>query len=75
MIKNADYFASSEEIESSHDAPKFKISDRVRITKDKVTVVIYSVWKSNPWTYIITDLNGEKTIGTIYEKELFLSKL
>ena len=23
-----------------------------------------------PWTYVINDLNGEKNIGTFYEKEL-----
>ena len=23
-----------------------------------------------PWTYVITDLNGEKIVGTFYEKEL-----
>ena len=23
-----------------------------------------------PWTYVINDLNGEKLIGTFYEKEL-----
>ena len=23
-----------------------------------------------PWTYVINDLNGEKIIGRIYEKEL-----
>ena len=23
-----------------------------------------------PWTYVISDLNGEKIVGTFYEKEL-----
>ena len=23
-----------------------------------------------PWTYVISDLNGEETFGTFYEKEL-----
>ena len=23
-----------------------------------------------PWTYVINDLNGEKILGTFYEKEL-----
>ena len=32
---HADYFALTEEIESTHKAPKFKIGDRVRITKHK----------------------------------------
>ena len=29
----------------------------------------------NRWTYKIKDLNGEKIIGSFYEKELLLSKL
>ena len=32
---NANYFALTEETESNHKAPKFKASDRVRITKYK----------------------------------------
>ena len=28
------------------------------------------VRKTVPWTYVITDLNGEETIGTFCEKEL-----
>ena len=31
------------------------------ITKVKSTV---------PWTYVISDLNHEETVGTLYEKEL-----
>ena len=34
-----------------------------------------SVLKTNPWTFKIKDLNGEKIIGSFYEKELLLSKL
>ena len=36
--------------------------------------IINSVLKTNPWTYKIKDLNGEKIIGKFYGKELFLSK-
>ena len=32
--------------------------------------IINSVLKANPWTYKIKDLNGEKIIGSFYEKEL-----
>ena len=32
---NADYFAMTERIETNHKAPKFKVNDRVRITKYK----------------------------------------
>ena len=58
--------------------PKFKIGDDVRISKyknifakgytlncsEEVFVIIV------PWTYIISDLNGEEIIGTFYENEL-----
>ena len=67
---------------------KFKVNDRVRITKYKnifskgytenwsrEIFIIDSVLKTNPWTYKLKDLNGEKIIGSFYEKELLLSKL
>ena len=66
-------------------APKFKVSDIVRITQYKnifskgytknssrEIFLINSVLKTNPWTYKIKDLNGEKVIGSFYEKELLL---
>ena len=34
---NADYSALTEKIERNHKAPKFKVNDRVRITKYKDT--------------------------------------
>ena len=34
------------------------------------TFIIDSVLTTNPWTYKIKDLNGEKIIGSFYEKEL-----
>ena len=37
--------------------------------------IISSDFKTNPWTCEIKDLNGEKIIGSLYEKELLLSKL
>ena len=68
--------------------PKFKVNDRVWITKHKnifskgytenwsrEIFIIDSVLKTNPWTYKLKDLNGEKIIGSFYEKELLLSKL
>ena len=80
---NADYSVLTENIESNPKAPKFKVKDRVRITKYKnifskgytenwsrEIFIIYSVLKTNPWTYKIKDLNGEKVIGSFYEKEL-----
>ena len=32
--------------------------------------VIKKVKKTVPWTYVISDLNGEEIIGPFYEKEL-----
>ena len=32
--------------------------------------VIKNVKKTVPWTYVISDLNGEEIAGTFYEKEL-----
>ena len=70
---NADCSALTENIETNNKAPKFKVNDRVRITKYKnifskgytenwsrVIFVIDSVLKTNPWTYKIKDLNWEK---------------
>ena len=37
------------------------------------TFIIDSVLETNAWTYKIKDLNGEKIIGTFYEKELLQS--
>ena len=63
--------------------PKFKIGSHVRISKYKnafakgytpnwpeVVFLIKEVENSVPWTYAISDLNGEKNIKTFYEKEL-----
>ena len=63
----------TEKTETNHNAPKFKVNDRVRATKHKNIFskrytenwpreisIIYSVLKTNPCTYKIKDLNGEK---------------
>ena len=83
---NADYSALTEKIERNSKAPKFKINGRIRITKYKNIIskdytgnwsreifIIDSVLKTNSWTYKITDINGEKIIGSFHEKELLLS--
>ena len=85
---NADYSAFTEKIETNHNAPKFKVNDRVRITKYKnifskgytenwsrKTFIINSVLKTNRWTYKLKDLNGDTIIGSFYEEELLLSVL
>ena len=85
---NADYSALTEKIETSSKAPKFKVNDRVRLTKYKnifskgynenwsrEIFIINSVFKANLWTIKIKGLNGEKIIESFYESELLLSKL
>ena len=78
-VKN-DSFAEHNE-ESDEKDPKFKVGDHVRISKYKnISAKGYApnwreedfVVKKNtvPWTYIISDLNGEETVGSFYEKEL-----
>ena len=32
--------------------------------------MIKEINNTDPWTYVINDLNGEEIIGTFYEKEL-----
>ena len=63
--------------------PKFKVGDNVRISKYKnifakgytpnwseKLFVINEIKNTVPWTYAISDLNGEKISGSFYEKEL-----
>ena len=63
--------------------PKFRVGDRVRISKYKnifakrymsssseEIFIIKKVKNTVPWTYVINDLNGEEIIGKFYENEL-----
>ena len=63
--------------------PNFKVRNRVRISKHKnafakgyppncseEVFVISKINKAVPWTYVISDLNGDKILGSFYEKEL-----
>ena len=69
--------------ETNNKDPKFKVGDRVRISKYKnifakgyspdwseEVFVVKKVKNTVPWTYVINDLNGEEITGTFYEKEL-----
>ena len=80
-VKNNTYINTSKEINDKD--PKFKVGDRVRISKYKnifakgympnsseEVFVIKKVKNTVPWTYVINDLNGEEIIGAFYEKEL-----
>ena len=68
--------------ESNKKDPKFTVGDHVRISKyknifaklyspnwPKEVFVINKIKNTVPWTYVINDLNGEKIIGSFYEKE------
>ena len=63
--------------------PKFKIGDHVRISKYKnifakgytpnwseEVFVVSKIKNAVPWTYVVSDLNGEEITGSFYEKEL-----
>ena len=80
-IKDDTYIAFEKEVNDTD--LKFKVSDHVRISKYKnifakgytpncseETFVISKIKNTVPWTYVINDLNGEKIIGTFYEKVL-----
>ena len=77
-----DSFAECNE-ESIEKYPKFKVADHARISKYKnIFAKVYAPnWSEEmfvvkklkntvPWTYVITDLNGEEIAGSFYEKEL-----
>ena len=69
--------------EANDKDPKFKVGDHVIISKYKnifakdytpnwseEVFVVKEVKNTVPWTYVISDLNGEEITGTFFEKEL-----
>ena len=86
-VKDNTYINTSKEINNNKD-PKFKVGDRVRISKYKnifakwympnwseEVFIIKKVKNTIPWTYLLNDLNGEEIIGTFYEKEFRIEKV
>ena len=80
-VKDNTYINADKEINNKD--PKFKVGDRVRISKYKnifakgympnwseEVFVIKKVKNTVPWTYVINDLNVEEITGIFYEKEL-----
>ena len=78
----------TKKIKTHPKAPKFKVNDRVSITKHKniftkgytenrsrEIFIVDSVLKTNPGIYKMKNINGEKIIGSFYETELLLSIL
>ena len=62
---------------------KFKVGDHVRILKYKIifakgyapncseeVFVLSKIKNTVPWTYFVSELNGEEITGRFYEKEL-----
>ena len=82
------YFSLYGDMETSKQKPKFKIGDKVRISKYKRktfdkgytpnwTEEIFTVDKiqyTTPITYKIKDLNDEEIKGSFYEPELLKAK-
>ena len=77
----AEYNENSMELHSNKKDPKFKVGDNVRISKHKnifvkgyvpswseENFVINKIKKTFPWTYAISDLNGEDITGSFCEK-------
>ena len=75
----------NEKIETNTKASKFKVNDKVIITKHKnifnkdytenwsrKMFMIDSLLKTNHLTYKVKELNGEKIIGSFYEKGMML---
>ena len=69
--------------DSNENRPKFKIGDRVKISKYKnifakeytknwseEDFVVSKIKNTVPLTYVINDVNGEPITGSFYEKEL-----
>ena len=69
--------------ESNEKDPKFEVGDHVRISKVKNVFakgytpnlseeifVVKKIKNTVPWTYVISDLNGEDIICSFYGKEL-----
>ena len=77
-----DFFAEYNQ-ESNKKFPKFKVGDHIRMSKYKnifvkgnapnwsdEIFVINKIKNTVPWTYAISDMNGEEITGSFYKKEL-----
>ena len=79
-VKSNTYIVSNKEIDNKD--PKFKIGGIVRISKykniftkgytsnwSKEVFLIKKIKNTVSWTYVISDLEHEEIVGTLYEKE------
>ena len=80
-VKDNTYIDFSKEV--NNEDPKLKVADHVKISKYKnifareytsnwseEVFLIKEIKNTVPWTYVTSVLNGEKIIGTFYEKKL-----
>ena len=78
-VKDNTYINTNKKINNKD--PKFKVGDRVTVSKYKnvfakgyvpnwseEVFVVNKIKNTVTWTYEINDLNGEKVIGSFYEK-------
>ena len=69
--------------ESNGKGPKLNIDDHVSVSKYKYIFakgytpngseeifVVKKIKNTVPWTYVISNLNGEEIVGSLYENEL-----
>src|SRR5271165_4119529 len=70
-------------LEPSNEKPKFKVGDKVRISRIKglfekgdlpnwseALYIVDKVKQTNPYTYTVQDMNGEEILGSFYTEEL-----
>ena len=86
-LTDADHFAFPKKFELILKVPKYKVSNRAKITNYKSIfkvapktcqskyIFIDSELRVNPWTYQIKDLNGKKIIRFFCKREFLLSRL
>ena len=77
----SDSFAEYNE-DSNEKDPNFRVGDHIRISKYKnifakgyapnwsEEIFVVPSFFTVPWTYVISDLNGEEIVGSFYQKEL-----
>ena len=69
--------------ENNKESPKFKVHDHVKISEyqnlsanghipycSEEVFIVTKVNNTVPWSYVISDLKGEKTVTRFYKKEL-----
>ena len=70
-------------VEHRNEAPKFKVGDKVRISRVKglfekgylpnwseALYIVGTAKNTNPYTYTVRDMNGEEVLGSFYAEEL-----